>query len=76
MLQFLDSSKEGVILFSLETNTEIDFLDEEKQQVILKTFAELPYKILWKTEKNVANLPDNVKLIKLVPQQEVLSKFI
>ncbi|XP_017775569.1 PREDICTED: UDP-glucuronosyltransferase 2B33-like [Nicrophorus vespilloides] len=70
---FLDEAKEGVIYFSLGTNVKSKDIPEETRTVIMKTFAKLPYKILWKFEsEDLKEKPDNVKIIKWIPQQDVL----
>lgn len=39
----------------------------------MNTFSELPYKILWKFEaEEMEGKPDNVKISKWLPQQDVL----
>ncbi|XP_017775594.1 PREDICTED: UDP-glucuronosyltransferase 2B13-like, partial [Nicrophorus vespilloides] len=71
---FLDEAKEGVIYFSLGSNVKSKDIPEETRDIIMKTFAKLPYKILWKFEaENLPGKPDNVKIVKWIPQQDVLS---
>ncbi|VEN54708.1 unnamed protein product [Callosobruchus maculatus] len=71
--QYMDDAKEGVIYFSLGTNVKDDLLDSKIKSALLETFAELPYKILWKYEGSaIANLPKNVKIMKWIPQQDLL----
>ncbi|XP_017775521.1 PREDICTED: UDP-glucuronosyltransferase 2B33-like [Nicrophorus vespilloides] len=70
---FLDEAKEGVIYFSLGTNVKSKDLALVTRDVIMKTFAKLPYKILWKFEsEKLPGQPDNVKIVKWVPQQDIL----
>ncbi|XP_017784819.1 PREDICTED: UDP-glucuronosyltransferase 2B2-like [Nicrophorus vespilloides] len=70
---FLDEAKEGVIYFSLGSNVKSKDIPEETRTIILKTFAKLPYKILWKFEaEKLPGKPDNVKIVKWLPQQDVL----
>lgn len=40
--------------------------------MMMEALSELPYKILWKFEKDLSNTPDNIKLCKWLPQQDVL----
>ncbi|XP_017775529.1 PREDICTED: UDP-glucuronosyltransferase 2B10-like isoform X2 [Nicrophorus vespilloides] len=71
---FLDEAKEGVIYFSLGSNVKSKYIPEETREVIMKSFAKLPYKILWKFEsENLPGKPDNVKIVKWTPQRDVLS---
>lgn len=61
--------------FSLGTNVLSIDLEDEKKQILLDAFSELPFKFLWKYEdESLALLPKNVKIAKWVPQQDVLSK--
>ncbi|KAI7815683.1 UDP-glucuronosyltransferase [Rhyzopertha dominica] len=70
---FLDDAKEGVIYFSLGSNIKSTNIDEKKRNIIMETFAELPYKILWKFEdEEMPNKPPNVKISKWLPQQDLL----
>lgn len=72
---YLDSASDGFIYFSLGTNVQSHLLTEEKINVILETLRELPYKILWKySSDELPALPPNVKIMKWIPQQDVLSK--
>lgn len=70
---FLDSSKEGVVYFSLGTNVNGSYIEKNKQNLMMKAFSELPYKVLWKFEGDEINgVPDNVKIRKWFPQQDIL----
>ncbi|XP_057652183.1 UDP-glycosyltransferase UGT5-like isoform X1 [Diorhabda carinulata] len=71
--EYLDSATEGCIYFSLGTNSKSIHLEQKKIEIIKEALGELPYKILWKFEsEEVTNLPDNIKLISWVPQQDIL----
>lgn len=73
---FLDGAVEGVVYFSLGSNVFSANIPHEKQKVILDVLSELPFKIIWKFEaESLAGKPDNVKLVKWLPQQDVLSKW-
>jgi glucuronosyltransferase len=72
---FLDGGAEGVVYFSLGSNVRSETMSEEKKQVFLSAFAELPQRVLWKWEANyTSDLPRNVKLAKWLPQQDVLGE--
>lgn len=78
MEKFIKSGKKGAILMSLGTNIKSNQLGNEKLEVILKTFAQLPdYNILWKFESEVKNLPikpsKNVMVTKFLPQNDILA---
>ncbi|KAJ8981272.1 hypothetical protein NQ317_004008 [Molorchus minor] len=64
---FLDNSEEGVIYFSLGTTVKGSLITDQLRSVILETFAELPYK-----KEHLSEVPKNVKIIKWVPQQDLL----
>lgn len=52
-------------------------LPDEKKQILLDAFSELPFRFLWKYEdKSRVVLPKNVKIEKWIPQQDVLSKNV
>ncbi|KAF5287360.1 hypothetical protein FQA39_LY15963 [Lamprigera yunnana] len=71
--KILDSAKDGFIYFSLGSNVKSKDLTSETRNVILETFSELPYTILWKFElENLPNKPNNVITSKWFPQQDVL----
>lgn len=73
--EYLDGAKDGAVYFSLGTNVLSKDLPEEKLNVLLDTFKELPYRVLWKFENDsLKSLPENVKIAKWIPQQDVLSK--
>lgn len=72
---YLDNSPEGVIYLSLGTNVKSSFLPQEKLDQLINTFAQLPYKVLWKFEKeHLPNQPPNVEIKKWLPQQDLLGK--
>ncbi|CAH1999059.1 unnamed protein product [Acanthoscelides obtectus] len=71
---FMDSAKEGVIYFSLGSNIVPSTMGEEKKMAILKAFGKLKQKVLWKwNEDTIPGKPDNVKLAKWFPQQDLLA---
>lgn len=70
---FLDEAEKGVIYFSLGSNIKSKYINEEKRNIIMETFSELPYKVLWKFENDeLPNKPSNVKISKWLPQQDIL----
>lgn len=72
----MDGATDGVILFSMGSNLLSSDFPEEKIQGILNGFSRLKQRVLWKLEKeNVSNLPKNVKIIKWLPQNDVLGEF-
>ena len=48
-------------------------MSEDKRKAFLSVFIKLEQKILWKWEtETMEGLPDNVKLSKWLPQQDIL----
>jgi glucuronosyltransferase len=49
-------------------------MSEDKREAFLSVFSKLKQKILWKweTTETMEGLPDNVKLSKWLPQQDIL----
>ncbi|XP_057664770.1 UDP-glucosyltransferase 2-like isoform X1 [Diorhabda carinulata] len=71
---FLDESKEGVVYFSLGSNVQSINIPERVRNILVESFAELPYKILWKFESDtLPNQPKNVIIKKWLPQKDVLA---
>ncbi|KAK4872333.1 hypothetical protein RN001_014362 [Aquatica leii] len=70
--QKLDNAQEGFIYFSLGSNINGKDMPEKTSKVILETFKELPYTVLWKYELDLPNKPDNVVTSKWLSQLEVL----
>lgn len=71
--RFVDSATEGFIYFSLGSNAMSSDLPKETLQVFYDVFAKLPYKIVWKFEKDMPNKPDNIFVGKWLPQQSILA---
>ncbi|CAK9810028.1 UDP-glycosyltransferase UGT5 [Anthophora quadrimaculata] len=70
--KFMDSAKDGVIYFSLGSNARSSDLPIEVQRMFCEVFAKLPYKVVWKYEKELPGKPDNVYTGKWLPQQTIL----
>ncbi|XP_046745420.1 UDP-glucosyltransferase 2-like [Diprion similis] len=72
---FLNSSKEGVVYFSMGTLVRSDTFPEKKLLAMYESFSELTdYKVLWKGNlKDMPKpLPSNVKIVSWVPQYAIL----
>ena len=70
--EFVDSAKNGFIYFSLGSNAKSSTLPVKTQRVFCDVFATLPYRIVWKYEKDLPGKPDNVYSAKWLPQQTLL----
>lgn len=74
--EFLDNTKEGVVYFSLGSNVKSINIPQTVRNILIETFAELPYKVLWKFENTtLPNLPKNVIIKQWLPQQDILGKY-
>lgn len=75
----MDHSTQGVIYMSLGSNVRSSDLNKDTLNNIIQTFREIPYNVLWKFEtednKILQAMPMNVKVVKWVNQQLVLSKL-
>ncbi|EDV26582.1 uncharacterized protein TRIADDRAFT_54723 [Trichoplax adhaerens] len=67
---FMESSGEhGVVLVSMGTIFEFP---ESLIPTLVAGFKRLEQKVLWKTRLNVKNPPDNVKIVRWMPQNDIL----
>ncbi|KAL0270116.1 UNVERIFIED_CONTAM: hypothetical protein PYX00_007626 [Menopon gallinae] len=72
--KFMDNSKNGVILFSMGSHAKSTQFPREKQKMFVSVFAKLKQNVLWKFEDDsLTDLPDNLKIMKWVPQSDVLA---
>ncbi|KAJ8954701.1 hypothetical protein NQ318_011394 [Aromia moschata] len=71
--EFLDNANEGVIVFSMGSNLKSADFPKAKKDAVLKTFANMKQKVLWKFEDDLPEKPDNLKIMSWIPQQEVLA---
>ncbi|KAG5870475.1 hypothetical protein JTB14_030329 [Gonioctena quinquepunctata] len=70
---YLDSSTNGVVYFSLGTNVKSVNLSEERREIINQALSELPFNVIWKWEAdNLPGKPRNVLIKKWLPQQDIL----
>lgn len=69
------SGASGFIYVSMGSSVKAANMPESLRRMLVKTFARLPYHVLWKYEGNEADMHDltpNVKLSRWLPQQDVL----
>lgn len=69
---YLDSSKEGVIYFSMGGNLKSKDMPEDTKTELLKAFAKLKMNVLWKFEDDLPGKPNNVEIRKWLPQSDLL----
>ncbi|XP_046745933.1 UDP-glucosyltransferase 2-like [Diprion similis] len=73
--EFLNSSRNGVVYFSMGSMVKSESFSKEKILAVYDSFAELSnYKVLWKgkVEEMPKGLPPNVKMVPWLPQYATL----
>ncbi|XP_074506535.1 UDP-glucuronosyltransferase 1A1-like isoform X1 [Sebastes fasciatus] len=66
------AGEHGFVVFTL--GTMVSDLPEETTSVFLEAFRQIPQKVIWRhTGKVPDNVPENVKLMKWVPQNDLLA---
>lgn len=71
--KWMNESADGVIYFSFGSMLRGATLPTDKVRAFLQVFESLPQRVLWKWEDdNVDKLPNNVKIMKWIPQRDVL----
>lgn len=64
----------GFIYVSMGSSVKAANMPDNLRQLLINTFARLPYRVLWKYESNLIqnDLPPNVKISRWLPQQDIL----
>lgn len=71
---FLDSAEHGAILFSMGSIIQAVKWPSEKREALVKVFAKLKQKVIWKYEnETLPNKPENVMISKWIPQRDILA---
>uniref|UniRef100_A0A3B5KBV1 glucuronosyltransferase n=1 Tax=Takifugu rubripes TaxID=31033 RepID=A0A3B5KBV1_TAKRU len=66
------SGEHGFIVFTL--GTAVSEMPEETTTIFLEAFRQIPQKVIWRYTGQIdGNLPDNVKIMKWVPQNDLLA---
>lgn len=73
--EFMDNSKEGVVLFSMGSNLKSKDLKPAIRAAILQSFSKIKQNVLWKFEENLPEASSNVRIMSWLPQQEVMGNF-
>ncbi|XP_053996057.1 UDP-glucosyltransferase 2-like [Hylaeus anthracinus] len=71
--QFVDDATNGFVYFSLGGNAMSSHLTSETVQLFLDVFARLPYRVVWKYERELPTKPDNVYIAPWFSQLSILS---
>lgn len=64
-----------VVYFSLGSVARGTTMPKRNYKMLLSVFGKLPYKVIWKFEDGIADLPENVLIRKWMPQQDILGKY-
>lgn len=71
---FVSGAEHGFILFSLGSIVKGHNMPEATRKAFIKVFSNLKQRVVWKWDLDtMPDLPDNVKLVKWVPQQDLLA---
>ncbi|KAK9877425.1 hypothetical protein WA026_018538 [Henosepilachna vigintioctopunctata] len=72
---FLDSAKDGAILFSLGSNVKIaENFDKQQLEIIMNGLAKLaPIKVVFKSEIEIPMASNNILVSKWLPQNDILA---
>ncbi|XP_053694505.1 UDP-glucosyltransferase 2 [Sabethes cyaneus] len=68
------SGESGFIYVSMGSSVKAANMPDQLRQLLIQTFARLPYRVLWKYEASasIKDLPSNVRLGRWLPQQDIL----
>ncbi|CAI6359096.1 unnamed protein product [Macrosiphum euphorbiae] len=72
ILEFIENSPHGVILFTLGSIVNMSTSPDYIINPLKEALAQVPQRILWKYEGEMVNKPKNVMLRKWLPQREIL----
>jgi glucuronosyltransferase len=71
--KFLDSAKEGAIYFSLGSIVSTNSMPQKTVDMIVKAFAKLNMKVLWKFENSSFEFSKNILTKSWLPQNDILA---
>ncbi|XP_075223753.1 UDP-glycosyltransferase UGT5-like isoform X2 [Lycorma delicatula] len=72
--QYLDNSKNGVIVFSMGSVLLTHTFPEEKRIIFMDTFKQISQNVIWKWENSsLPGQPENVKTFSWLPQRDILA---
>lgn len=69
---FIDTADHGVILFSLGSLLQSHKMPAKALSVFRQVFAQLPQRVIWKTEADIELLSENILLSRWLPQRDIL----
>lgn len=71
----MGSGESGFIYVSMGSSVKAAKMPEHLRKLFIRTFAQIPYRVIWKYDGSVADmkdLPPNVKIGTWLPQQDIL----
>ncbi|VVC33549.1 UDP-glucuronosyl/UDP-glucosyltransferase [Cinara cedri] len=72
ILEFIEDSPHGVIYFTFGSIMMISSLPVNVQKAFMDVFRKIPQRVLWKSNKEIEDLPPNVMVNKSFPQRDIL----
>lgn len=73
----MGSGESGFIYVSMGSSVKAAKMPEHLRQLFIRTFAQIPYRVIWKWESGLTemkDLPPNVKIGTWLPQQDILGE--
>lgn len=74
----MGSGESGFIYVSMGSSVKAAKMPEHLRQLFIRTFAQIPYRVIWKWESGLTemkDLPSNVKIGTWLPQQDILGEL-
>lgn len=73
----MGSGESGFIYVSMGSSVKAAKMPEHLRKLFIRTFAQIPYRVIWKYDGSTADmkdLPPNVKIGTWLPQQDILGE--
>lgn len=74
----MGSGESGFIYVSMGSSVKAAKMPEHLRKLFIRTFAQIPYRVIWKYDGSIADmkdLPPNVKIGTWLPQQDILGIY-
>lgn len=68
----MDDAEEGVILFTFGSRVKMFPKNSKEVGIFKAVFAQIPQRVIWKSEEEIEELPANVLVSKWLPQRDIL----
>jgi glucuronosyltransferase len=71
---YIDSAKDGVILFSMGSYIDGTDWSEDRREAFVRIFGKLKQKVIWRySNETLPNNPGNIKIASWLPQRDILA---